>query len=104
MRKYAPYCAGTNPALSKRSPVTYWGEFRNGWRGALLARTGSGGGASPAAPVSEAAGRTPRRGDVIRFAGPCACAERLDSASRLEGAIVRQGDVIVESRGSRGTP
>jgi len=30
MRKYAPYCAGTNPALSKRSPVTYWGEFRNG--------------------------------------------------------------------------
>ena len=32
MRKYAPYCAGTNPALSKRSPVTYWGEFRNGWR------------------------------------------------------------------------
>ena len=31
MRKYAPYCAGTNPALSKRSPVTYWGEFRNGW-------------------------------------------------------------------------
>src|SRR5438477_930141 len=32
MRKYAPYCAGTNPALSKRSPVTYWGEFRNGCR------------------------------------------------------------------------
>src|SRR5438552_1421722 len=51
MRKSAPYCAGTKPSLSKRSPVTYWGEFRNGWRRAAEGLIG--------------AHRAPQRGDGV---------------------------------------